>query len=246
MTQYLVIMESPSLLDNLLWFVVQKKLNSKINSCLIIETNRRKGNGFFNKLALLQVKDFALFYKLKRKLANFRVDEVFKNIEVVDLNSRHQFNDWLIKKAVGTDVQIVSVGCPFLINREVLTKLALPPVNLHNSDTDKIRGQFGTFWEYATNENNCVTFHFVDDGVDTGQKIVMRRINRNFTKSIFGTLVLKKIIGGLLIAEYVNGDLKATCTTTKPSVTKVQNWPTTIEILRVRVSGWLKLYRKLR
>ena len=241
MTEYLVIMESTSLLNNLLWFIVQKRLNRKIDNVLIIETDSRVGNKFFKKLALLQIKDICLFYKLKRKLANFKVGEVFNNLEIEKFNSRNQFNEWLLKKAEGTDVQIISVGCPFLINREVLTKLKRPPVNLHNSDTDKIRGQFGTFWEYATNENSCVTFHFVDAGVDTGQKIVMRRINRNFTKSIFGILVLKKIIGGLLIAEYVNGDLKATCTKTKPTVTKVQNWPTTLEILRARVSGLLKL-----
>lgn len=226
-------MEEPSVLDKILWLTVSKKLKKPIEQCIVI---KKKGAAslFVKKILLLQFCDLLLFRKLKRKAVNFSLHNFFNEVTFKAFDSGADFNNWLTDYVTDADVQIISTGCPFLLKKDFLKKLNNPPINLHNSDTNKIRGHFGTFWEFSKCIPKCVVLHKINSKVDDGEVIKKWVVKCIGKETLLRVLVLKKIAGGILLSGFINGNLRLEQKLTKGSMPTVYPFPSVKDILYLK------------
>jgi len=68
---------------------------------------------------------------------------------------------------------IISVACPYILNREVL---ALPPkgcINIHHAPLPRYKGMMPTFWQMFHGEQNVgITIHYMNTRLDEGESLL--------------------------------------------------------------------------
>lgn len=102
---------------------------------------------------------------------------------------------------------IVSFGYRHIINKNILSNLKRPIVNLHMSYLPYNRGAHPNFWSLIENTPIGVTIHEVDEGIDTGPIIVQKKIkldpnldSQNTFKKTYK--ILKKEVEKLFIDNF--------------------------------------------
>ncbi|MCZ6603189.1 MAG: formyltransferase family protein [Planctomycetota bacterium] len=81
---------------------------------------------------------------------------------------------------------IISYGYRHILKMEVLKRLPDRAINLHISYLPWNRGTDPNLWSFAEDSPKGVTIHYIDEGIDTGDIIVQRKVE--FPKSERQTL----------------------------------------------------------
>ncbi|WP_028584667.1 formyltransferase family protein [Desulfogranum mediterraneum] len=76
---------------------------------------------------------------------------------------------------------IVSYGYRYILRREVLEMMPSRAVNLHISYLPWNRGADPNFWSFVDDTPKGVTIHYIDEGVDTGDVIVQKKVDFDFS-----------------------------------------------------------------
>ena len=124
----------------------------------------------------------------------------------------HKNNNLSYKIAKKYDI-IISFGYRKILSKKIISKLERPIVNLHISYLPYNRGSHSNFWSFVNNTPKGVTIHEIDDGIDTGNIIVRKKIkfklNKKSTfKSTYKVLILeieklfKKNYKSILLKDY--------------------------------------------
>lgn len=102
-----------------------------------------------------------------------------------------------------------------IVSKKVLESVDCDFINVHAGITPKYRGVHGTYWAKVNNdeENNGVTIHFVDKGIDTGGIIKQMRTTSEKEDNFqtYPYLQLAEGVKGLkneVIEDYFNGKAK--------------------------------------
>ena len=159
---------------------------------------------------------------LKRK-ANLRITQLLKDnqanssldslsIPIKAVKSVNSEDTRIELNKINPDLVLV-VGTR-IIGRKTLTTYKGPWINIHAGITPLFRGVHGGYWSRVANRQFGTTIHLIDEGIDTGQVILQKKLK--FTKDdnfltypfiqILGILddlaiVLKKMMEGEKISE---------------------------------------------
>ena len=133
-----------------------------------------------------------------------------KTINVSSVNSKKTIE---LLKEINPD--LIIVNGTRIISEKVLSAVECPFINTHAGITPKYRGVHGAYWALVNNdaENNGVTVHFVDKGIDTGSVIYQENIT--ITKQDdFSTYPLIQLVSGIklltkAIENFFNGTLSS-------------------------------------
>ena len=79
---------------------------------------------------------------------------------------------------------IISFGYKKIIKKNILKKLARPPVNLHISYLPFNRGSHPNYWSFKEKTPSGISIHEIDAGIDTGKIIFRKRINFKLKKNL--------------------------------------------------------------
>jgi len=83
--------------------------------------------------------------------------------------------DVAVRDAYSPDC-IVSYGYRHIIKNDVLLRYTVRAINLHISYLPWNRGADPNFWSFVEDTPKGVTIHYLDEGVDTGDIIVQKRV----------------------------------------------------------------------
>ncbi len=152
--------------------------------------------GFWSVLNLLALRVFLLFFHKPEEVnKNYKPD-----LKVQDLTGI-KTQEFLT--SVAPDILIIN-GCSIL-KKELLNVILCPIINAHFGITPRFRGR-GNFWAFYENSTELVgaTAHFVDSGVDSGERISVKNIDfreRNVPFQEVDTVSLAE--GALLVVNYL-------------------------------------------
>lgn len=120
-----------------------------------------------------------------------------KKIEVSSVNSQQTIE---LLKSLKPD--LIIVNGTRIISKKVLSAVECPFINTHAGITPKYRGVHGSYWALVNNdaENNGVTVHFVDEGIDTGNIIYQENISVT-DRDNFATYPFIQLASGVKILE---------------------------------------------
>jgi len=82
---------------------------------------------------------------------------------------------------------ILSFGFRKIISKNVIKKLKKPIFNIHLSYLPFNRGAHPNFWSFIENTPAGVSIHKIDNGIDTGNIILRKKINFNVNLNKFST-----------------------------------------------------------
>ncbi len=142
---------------------------------LVFIEEQKKGSGFFHfyghfyeKYGLLRMIDVLLWHIYSKYFAKQRfVNRKYQSQVVCDINDPK-----VIDQIVGLKPKyIVASGCS-MIKGENIRQFKCPIINLHNAITPRYRNA-GVFWSIFEGNFDLVgsTIHFIDEGIDTGERI---------------------------------------------------------------------------
>ncbi len=133
-----------------------------------------------------------------------------KTINVSSVNSKKTIE---LLKEINPD--LIIVNGTRIISEKVLSTVECPFINTHAGITPKYRGVHGAYWALVNNdaENNGVTVHFVDKGIDTGSVIYQENITVT-KQDDFSTYPLIQLASGIklltkAIENFFNGTLSS-------------------------------------
>lgn len=166
------------------------------------------------KLGFFTVVGQILFQLIINKILNIsskkRIEEILnannmttkeipnnKKIEVSSVNSQQTIE---LLKSLKPD--LIIVNGTRIISKKVLSAVECPFINTHAGITPKYRGVHGSYWALVNNdaENNGVTVHFVDEGIDTGNIIYQENISVT-DRDNFATYPFIQLASGVKILE---------------------------------------------
>lgn len=173
---------------------------------------------FGKKLSIIQkyletLKIFGLrfcihyFIKLAQsKLANKSVKSLLEthNIPIIQLDSSINSVESLQKiNSFNPDI-LISIAGNQIFKKDLINLAPLGCLNLHTSLLPKYRGLMPTFWVLKNKENQTgVSVFFVDEGIDSGEIIIQKKITIN--EMTQEELIKKtKYIGALCVIESLN------------------------------------------
>ena len=107
---------------------------------------------------------------LKKK--NFRIKN-YQNIPPLEMFKQSDF--------------ILSFGFRKIISGNIIKKLKKPIFNIHLSYLPFNRGAHPNFWSFIENTPAGVSIHKIDNGIDTGNIILRKKINFNVNLNKFST-----------------------------------------------------------
>ena len=74
---------------------------------------------------------------------------------------------------------VVSYGYKHLLKKEHLDSAKNPIINLHISYLPWNRGADPNYWSWVENTPKGVTIHIIDEGIDTGDILIQKKVNFN-------------------------------------------------------------------
>jgi len=78
--------------------------------------------------------------------------------------------------ARGADI-LISVACPFILKRRLLSLPRLGCVNLHNAPLPRYKGMMPTFWQMFHGEKSVgLTIHYMTEKIDDGMVLFQDRL----------------------------------------------------------------------
>ena len=243
-TNIIFCIEDPSLLDKVLWNEFFKISSRKLER-LIILSRAQKESKLLHKILMLQIRDIFYYIKLFYNMRSFNFDNIFRNIEHKKFKNNKQFNLWVKENLIAQDNLLVSVGCPFIFAEDIVNMESFSAINLHNSDTRKVRGQFGTFWEkFLSEKNYSVTLHHISQGVDTGEIIMLKNLELSESdKSLFRIVLEKKFLGANMLQEYLSSEQICEDFAEDDGNVPAFSFPTFNQIFKLRASRYLNIFR---
>lgn len=159
---------------NIDFVIIEDKENSKV-----FLKRRIKKLGFLTVLGQIM---FSLVIALPlRILSGKRIKEILKinnlsaedipEVKIKRVSSVNSKNSITLLKNSKPD--LVILAGTRIISQKVLDSVSCDFINIHAGITPKYRGVHGAYWALVNNdeENNGVTLHFVDKGIDTGMII---------------------------------------------------------------------------
>lgn len=93
-------------------------------------------------------------------------ESVFQTMEKVTPEFINQLNPTFL----------ISYGYRYILKKDVLDKFPGKAINLHISYLPWNRGADPNFWSFVENSPKGVTIHHLDEGIDTGDIIVQKRV----------------------------------------------------------------------
>ena len=72
---------------------------------------------------------------------------------------------------------LISYGYKFIIKKEILDMFPFKAINLHISFLPFNRGADPNFWSFIDETPKGVSIHYIDDGIDTGDIIVQKKVS---------------------------------------------------------------------
>jgi hypothetical protein len=227
-----ILTTSLDILSNLFWTTYI--LNNGINPTNIVVLKSREDLkfGLIEKLLIL-IRSWSFLsildiLKLRYNVYNSNYNVLFKNSNIFYENNLDNISIY-----TSNVTHFISVGCPYIIKKEILEKHKdIKFVNLHNGNINKLRGHFSTFWEYYYKfTKSSVTLHEINDKVDDGKILILYENNR-YLFNLYQMMIHKKIIGGYILAQFTNGNYvkPPKC---KNIESKYKGWPRKIDILKL-------------
>ena len=233
MTKVVVLSEDLSLLDKLFWQTFSKKTTATLHEIVLINREYKKNSINFTPF-LLEIGDCSTVLKLRSRGEQLDLNSIFHVVTKVSFSEAMSFNSWIEERFNLEEVTFISVGCPFLITNNVLKNLKNVAVNLHNSDTRELRGHFGTFWEFYFQTSHNLVLHEINSNTDDGKILEHRRINQEKPYSILHALVKKKILGAIILANYINERPRREICSSPPAEIQTLPFPKLGHILKLR------------
>lgn len=193
------------------------------------------------------VKKFTLLFlgygKKKTKLINFLQK---KGIKVKHLSRKLKVND-----LKGIDL-IISFGYNQILDKKILKNLKRPALNLHISYLPHNRGSDPNFWSFINNTPKGISIHEIDQGLDTGDIILRKKISMNPQKKKFSTfkktyIYLIKEIEKLFISNFnliINYQYSSFKQRGKKSFHKKSEIPKLLKDWDMNILDFKKLYFK--
>lgn len=74
---------------------------------------------------------------------------------------------------------IISFGYKHIIKEDIISQFNKRIINLHISYLPYNRGYHPNFWSFKDNTPKGVTIHLIDNGIDTGDILIQKKINFN-------------------------------------------------------------------
>jgi methionyl-tRNA formyltransferase len=117
-------------------------------------------------------------------------------IERSDLNSK-DFIQFI--RQYDADL-FISVACPIIFRRELITIPRIDCINIHNAPLPKYRGMLPNFWQLYHGEREAgITVHRIDAGIDTGDIIIQQYVPIKSNESLHELIVKTKREGAKII-----------------------------------------------
>ena len=143
--------------------------------------------GFFNFFKLCIFYFFVLLNNLSKK----KYKKQGCNFE--DLSKKYNFkinytknpNDRRISKFIKknkTDIIIILTN--HILKKKIINSPKLGLINKHSSLLPALKGLFPYFWAKIYNLNNGITFHLVNDKIDSGKILFQKKLKKNFPSMI--------------------------------------------------------------
>lgn len=136
---------------------------------------------------------------------------------------------------------IVSVACPQIVRKELLS---LPPkgvINIHGAMLPKYRGKLPSFWVLANGEKTTgVTVHYMNEELDDGPIILQKEVPIAPSDTLHSLVLKSKVgYGASALAEAVRQIQKGTVTLKENDASKATyfSFPTPDAIRRFRQRG---------
>lgn len=89
---------------------------------------------------------------------------------------------------------IISFGYKKIINKNILSSLKRPAINLHISYLPYNKGAHPNFWSFVEKTPKGVSIHEISKKIDDGKIIIRKKINFRLTKKITFVETYKKLI----------------------------------------------------
>jgi len=98
-----------------------------------------------------------------------------------------QTTDKLSFKTVVNFDFLISYGYRHILSKDILNMFPNRAINLHISYLPWNRGADPNFWSFIEDTPKGVTIHYLDEGIDTGDIIVQKRIEFGFNQETLST-----------------------------------------------------------
>jgi len=80
---------------------------------------------------------------------------------------------------------IISYGYRYIIKKDIINHFKNKIINLHISYLPYNKGSHPNFWSFLKNTSKGVTIHFIDEGIDTGDILLQKKVNFTFEEDTF-------------------------------------------------------------
>ena len=145
---------------------------------------------------------------------------------------------------------ILSFGFRKIISGNIIKKLKKPIFNIHLSYLPFNRGAHPNFWSFIENTPAGVSIHKIDNGIDTGNIILRKKINFNINLNKFSTF--KKTYNYLFLEaenlfknnfnKIYNKKYKKISTNNKGTFHYIKNLPNWMKNWNMKISSAKKIY----
>lgn len=164
--------------------------------------------------------------------------DAFPGAEVRLVNSAHDRDSLNLLHSERPTV-LVANSFPEVLTVSALGAASIGALNIHHGRLPSYRGHHATFWEFYDGlDEGTVTVHLMTRQVDAGPVVAVGRIPLS-GRSLLGTTIAKKRLGGKLLADAVraalDGRLDLRASPTSSSVPAARPWPTLRELLTTRL-----------
>ena len=135
---------------------------------------------------------------------------------------------------------VISVACPQIFHRELLSLPRLGCINVHSALLPSYRGMLPTFWAMVNEERETgVTVHFMAEGIDGGSIILQRTVPIGRTETLLSLMRRTKRSAADLVLEVIDGFEAGTLSPipNPPDEGNYFSFPTREDVNRFRALG---------
>lgn len=136
---------------------------------------------------------------------------------------------------------IVSVACPYLLKKDLLSLPPLGCVNIHHAPLPKYRGMMPTFWQMYHNEQSVgVTVHYMTEKFDDGGLLLQESLDIDAGEGLDHLIRRSKRHGAHCVAQVLKRIAAGTQTVVEPPPVEPSyfTFPTLEQIREFRRRGY--------